>query len=417
MLSIALRTIASLFLAVVICVSLLAYLASSKVRTTLLEPSFYIGVLEENDSYNTIREGLLTEAEEREELASLRNRVAIKPGEFRELAGGIVPTGYVKEQLDGVITSSIVYMRGEVDNPQVFLELRGPLERTRHLSLDYVNQRIQSLPMTYPPTADKYADDARVLIQQMGGGEAPTHIPSLANLPPSDLENALDKVLPVVDTLDPKAAASLEAHWAEIRALALQEPESREPFKLAARAVVLPYIEVSIDEVRAHLDGQDRFDLVEAAAEGSGMTRQEFLMDADTIRDPINAVRRVGPGVALAMMVVATLLLAIAQLPHRGAMILWPSITLVITGLFAFILSLLMPAIIPNASYQVCGDAPYYVCAPLVDVLQASAQAMSQWPVLPSIAAMAIGAAGILLATLTPAGNTPDSLKRPSTTK
>ena len=55
------RTIVALLLAVLVCVSFLAFLTVSKVRSTVLEPTFYTSVLEANDSYNAIHAGLLEE--------------------------------------------------------------------------------------------------------------------------------------------------------------------------------------------------------------------------------------------------------------------------------------------------------------------------------------------------------------------
>ena len=62
MLGVGMRTIVALLLAVLVCVSFLAFLTVSKIRSTVLEPTFYTSVLEANDSYNAIHAGLSVRA-------------------------------------------------------------------------------------------------------------------------------------------------------------------------------------------------------------------------------------------------------------------------------------------------------------------------------------------------------------------
>ena len=334
MLGVGLRTLAALFLAVLVCVSFLAFLTASKVRGTLLEPTFYTDVLERNNSYDAIHAGLIEELQGQEEVQQLQEDLGMDADEFKRLANEVVPPQFVQAQIEGVITGILSYFRGEVEDPQIFIELSQPIERMRQASLDYVDRRVESVEQTYPTTAEEYAQEARTLIEYLERGEIPPRAPSLASVPKPVLENALDQVLPVLSYLDPQVAASLEAHWDEVRAQALEQPDSREAMKLAARAVVSPYIDDAIAEVRVHLDDQDRFDLVEAAAEAAEMTRQEFLEEADAVRDPINTVQGVGPMLALVVMALATILLAFVNLPHRVSMLMWPGITLMVAGLW-----------------------------------------------------------------------------------
>ena len=400
MLGVGLRTLAALFLAVLVCVSFLAFLTASKVRGTLLEPTFYTDVLERNNSYDAIHAGLIEELQGQEEVQQLQEDLGMDADEFKRLANEVVPPQFVQAQIEGVITGILSYFRGEVEDPQIFIELSQPIERMRQASLDYVDRRVESVEQTYPTTAEEYAQEARTLIEYLERGEIPPRAPSLASVPKPVLENALDQVLPVLSYLDPQVAASLEAHWDEVRAQALEQPDSREAMKLAARAVVSPYIDDAIAEVRVHLDDQDRFDLVEAAAEAAEMTRQEFLEEADAVRDPINTVQGVGPMLALVVMALATILLAFVNLPHRVSMLMWPGITLMVAGFVAIIVAALVSALLPDVSSEICGDAADFACEPALDALIELSRALGDFPVLPSIALIVIGGVGVTVAAI-----------------
>ena len=394
------RTLASLLFAVVICVSFLSFLAASKVRTTLLEPSFYTQVLGKNDSYETIQAGLISEIGNSEEVGGLQDDLGMDSDEFDSLAKDVIPVPYLKTQLDGIITGVTSYLRGEVEDLQLFVELAQPIESMRQASLDYVDRRVESVEQTQPKTVEDYAREARNLIDLIEGGDIPSSVPSLANVPEPLLEAAIHQVLPVLSRLDPQAAASLESNWPEVRALALEQPDSPEAMKVAARSVASPYIDEAIAEVRVHLDDQDRFDLVEAAAEASEMPREQFLEDVDEVRDPVNTIQGVGPTISLVIMAVATLLLALVNMPHRASMIIWPSTILIVTGIIAIVVSAILSVTLANASFEICGDAADFACEPAEDILRELTWSLADFPILPSIAIVIIGVLGATFATI-----------------
>ena len=391
MLATAIRTLAALLLAVLICASFLAFLTASKVRATLLEPTFYTTVLEENDSYATIHAGLISEIGQTEEMLQLQDDLGMPPDDFYELAKEVVTLPYLKAQINGIITGVMSYLRGEDEDPQLYVELAQPIESMRRVSLDYVNQRVESVEQTHPTTAEEYAREARNLIDLIEGGDIPSSVPSLTNVPEPMRGVAVDQVLFVLTRLQPQAAASLEAHWDEIRRLAVQQPESPQAMKLAARSVASPYIDEATTKVRSHLDDQDRFDLVQAAAADADISRDQFLADADSVRDPINSLQSVGPAIALVIMSLATIALALVNLPHRTSMILWPGITLIVAGILAIIVSALLSALFSTISFDACADATDFACQPVMDVLRELTGAMADFPILPSIALIIIG--------------------------
>lgn len=400
MLAVVIRTLAALSLAVLICASFLAFLTASKVGSTLLEPAFYTAILEDNDSYATIHAGLVSEISQTEEMRQFQDDLGMNTDEFDELAKQVVTLPYLKSQIDGIITGVMSYLRGESEDPQLYVELAQPIVDMRRVSLDYVNRRVESVEQTHPSTAGEYTGEAQDLIVHVERGEIPPAVPSLANVPKADLKRALDDVLPVLSEINPRAASNLESHWPEVRNLALEQPESPEAMKLAARAVVSPYIDEAIVEVRAHLDDRDRFDLVEAAAEDSDMPRDQFLADADSVRDPINSLQSIGPTVALVVMAFAAIALALVNLPHRASMILWPSITLIIAGILAIIVSALLTAAFSNVSFEACADATDFACEPVMDILRELTRAMADFPILPSVALIILGGLGAAVAAI-----------------
>ena len=400
MLETSIRTLASLLFAVVVCASFLSYLTVSKLKNTVLEPSFYTTVLEENDSYETIHSGLLTELEAWEELGQLQDDLGVDSDEFTELANEVAPVSYVKAQIDGIITGVLNYLRSEAEDPQVFIDFAGPLQRIKPATLNFVDRRVESGEQTHPTTAEEYAAEAQNLIQYLERGEIPPRVPSLDSIPESEIESAFDQVLPVLSYLEPNIAENLEAQWPAIKATALGQPDGPEAMKQAARAVVAPYIDEAIAEVRVHLDQQDRFDLVEAAAEASDMPRDQFLEDVDEIRDPINTLHGAGSTVALLVMAFATLGMALVNLPHRVSMLMWPGIVLILTGIVAIAVSVLLSSLVANATYDICGDAAEFACQPAVDILRELTRSLADFPMLPSVLVILIGGIGVTLASV-----------------
>ena len=402
MLENSIRTLAALVFSVVVCASFLAYLTVSKLKSTVLEPSFYTTVLEENNSYETIHDGLLEEVMAQEEVRELREDLGAEPDEFERMANEIVPSSFVRSQINGIISGVLTYLRGDVEDPRIFIDLGGPLERMRSVILEFVDSRVESVERTHPTTVEDYAREARNLIDLIEGGGIPSSVPSLANVLDADQERAFDMIQPHSFSMNfsPLVAASLEANWPQVKQLALQQPDSPEAMKLAARAVVSPYIDEAIAEVRVHLDDQDRFDLVEAAAEASDMPRDQFLEDVDEIRDPINTLHGAGPTVALLVMAFATIGLALVNLPHRVSMIMWPGIVLILTGIVAIVASALLSSLVANATYDICGDAAEFACQPAVDILRELTRSLADFPMLPSVLVILIGGIGITLATV-----------------
>ena len=183
MLGTSFRTLAALFLAVVVCASFLAFLVISQIRSSVLEPTFYTTVLEENNSYEVIHTGLLEEIESQDEVEQLKQELGMESDDFQKLASEIVPISYLKAQIDGVIFGILNYLRGETEEPQVFIELGMPLEQMRLVALDYVDSCVESVERTNPTTPEEYAEEAQVLIQHLERGEIPATVPSLANIP------------------------------------------------------------------------------------------------------------------------------------------------------------------------------------------------------------------------------------------
>ena len=418
MLAASIRTLASLLFTVVICVSFLTFLTASKIQDPLLVPSFYTKVFEENESYESIQVGVISEIGSREEISRLRDDLGMDVDKFESLARDVIPIPYLETQIDGIIAGVISYFRDEVEDPQLFVELAHSIESMRQVSLDYVERRIQSVGQTYPTTSEEYARQVRDLIVYIENGTVPPSVPSLANVPQPAQESALDQVLPVLSRLEPQVAASLEANWDKVRTIALGQSDSREAMKLAARSVASPYVDEAVAEIRVHLDDQDRFDIVEAAAKAFEMTHEEFLAEIDSVRAPISALHRVGPTVALVIMAITTILLALVNMPHRVAMILWPSIVLILTGTIAIVVSLLLPALIPPVSHEVCGDAANFACEPMLDILRELRQVMAEFPVIPSITLILIGspcvAAAAILTFMTNFGGKSPGAGRPT---
>ena len=397
---VALKTLGSLFLGIVILLSFLAFLASLQVRNNFLEASFYTDALAEKDAYSRIYEEALGEAEDIDEIRELSEDLGIPDADLKEILNILVPVELVQEQSEFVIEQTIAYLDGDVEELEIFIDLSHPVGAIKPVTLDYIGKRVDSAEVVHPATVDDFNRDLEILLVSIENGQIPSRVPSLSEVPPSQRNQLLDIALAELkdsSALSPRAISNLEMNWAEIKVLLLKDDGAREGFKLAAEAVAAPILDDPVSEIRLTLDAQDRLDVVEALFEDDYANRVAFLEEADSVRDTINSIQTMGLFVSLLIMVVATVLLGVIHLPRWRLSLFWPGLALLIAGVITLLFGLLFLALSPDRTLSDCGDLPTYACDTLADVLDVMVTKVANGFIVPAIPVMVIGVVMIVL--------------------
>ena len=399
-LAVAVKTLGSLFLGIVILLSFLAFLASMQIRNNFLEASFYTDALADKNAYSRIYEGALEEAEDIDEIRNLTKELDIPHGDMKEILLVLVPLEYVQEQSESVIEQAIAYLDGDVEELKVLIDLSQPVEAIKPVTLDYIGKRVDGVEVVYPVTEDEFNREISTFLASIERGEIPRRMPSLIEIPAQYRVQILDEALVVLktsSTLSPGAISYLEGNWAEIKVAFLEDDGARDAFKLAAQAVVAPYVDDTVSDIRLNLDSQDRLDLVEALTKDTDVTRAEFLEEADSFRDTVSAIQTIGPVVSLLIVVLAAVLLGLIHLPRWRLSLFWPGLALLVTGGITLLLGLAIMALSPDSAVIDCGDLPVYACDTVADVLDVMVTKVAKGFIVPAIPVMVIGAVMIVL--------------------
>ena len=119
--------------------------------------------------------------------------------------------------------------------------------------------------------------------------------------------------------------------------------------KASARPLVNPLIDEAIAQVRKDLGPDDRLDLIHQIAEWNpDITEPELREDIRDSRFWVTRARDVGKITTLAMVVAGSIILGVIQLPSLANALRWPGLTLLLTGVFFFVVGKVLESVVPE---------------------------------------------------------------------
>ena len=229
-------------------------------------------------------------------------------------------------------------------------------------ALNYLDRRIDRLEVVEPRmllnpfTGDDYA---RALAAALNGlifrEQVPETIPAIRILPEPLRPAAFDQTLsqlPDYLELPPPARANLTAAAPALRAQ-FTAGNTRQFLKIATRALAEPVLEreLAAAAVASGLDDRKRLPLLPLLAAATGYpTPEELQGDLAPFRKDLNRFLDWGRLISLALVILGTALMGLLYLPDRPRCLRWPGITLLLSGLAAFLLGWLAAAALPQAA-------------------------------------------------------------------
>ena len=119
--------------------------------------------------------------------------------------------------------------------------------------------------------------------------------------------------------------------------------------KASARPLVNPLIDEAIAQVRQDLGPDDRLDLIHQIAEWNpDFTEAELRADINEGRTWVTKAQDFGKITTLAMVIVGSILIGLIQLPSLANALRWPGTTLLLTGVFFFVVGKVLESEVPK---------------------------------------------------------------------
>ncbi len=397
---IVLRVVGSLFLAAVMFAGFVAFLLSGQVRSALLDAGFYTETLASLDVYNRIYDEVLRDPGIWDDIQPLVADIDVPRDDAVTLIREVVPPEYAQSQTETAIGDVVSFLKGDTEELELFLDLSQPIDRIRPAVLDFVDKQIDDAEVVSVSSYEDMVRELEALLGTLQAGRFPDRTPSFENVPSQYRAEALRETLDGLkrsSTLSSAAVSGLEERWGSIEA-AVMRGDEKEGFKLASRAVVGPQIDVSIAELRSGLDSGDRWDVTAAISDGLDLSEMEFQDGAGAVRRQVDAAQGVGPWVSLVVMGIAAAAMGLLYLPYWRFSILWPSLTLLVIGVFALAAGMAVRSQVSGRILTECGNLPGEACDLVGEVLGVMASRVSGDIIAPAIVVTALGAVGVAAA-------------------
>ena len=339
-----LRPIATIILAILICLGFFLSVVERSVSGKLLNDDFYARVLDEQDAYIRLYDQVLRDEEMGEIVHEhlLGGREIVSHEEFIEIIEDISPPEALQRHTERLLSQAARYMNGDSRRLELYIDVSRELEQVKPALLSFVEERIDRIPlsreegpgcspMRITNLAQGYVDRAKTLRD----GEVPESIPSLEALSPqcrqliSDL--AFDDLLKS-SGLEGRGVEGLIDRSEDIRG-AFVMGDTHAAIISIVIPLVTPIVDDMVADVREELDDRERLELVDQLAEYSGEEA------ADELRDAAKDMRRwVLRGASLArnlgwpLLLGGSVLLVLIHIPRVSAGIRWLGATLIIVG-------------------------------------------------------------------------------------
>ncbi len=401
------RIIAALILSLPVFFGFSYYLGASAIEDTLLKPSTLVESLEKNDAYNRIYEEFLLKPEFSGWTNILTGGFQLSDEDRAQALREVIPPAFIQAETERNIGSIVGYLNGEVDDLQVFIDIRQHVGRIEPAVLGLIDRKLDAMEERSVSTPEELAEEFRVFLLTISIGQIPAAIPAPVGITPSEASRAYQQALDMLAqsaAVSPEVLASLQSSEADILA-AIRNSDTKTALKIASRAAAEPVIDEALAEMRGLLDEQGRFDLVEWIGGLSNLSRSEVVSDADLVRRGVSIGVADGAIAALVVMAVGTAALALVFFPHWRHVVFWPGVVLLLAGLLFLAIGWWLTLNIPGLGAEVCGANTDITCSLSVDVARSIASEVGSKFITPSLIVLGIGAFGVLLSIFLGASN------------
>ena len=382
-----------IFTPLLLCLLALAFgscIAAEVVKDHLLNADFYLDALAENDAYSRVQRDFLLDFEQAGTTDDLVAGTEVTPEEVADLVGEIITPEFLQEQFEFNVRSLVDYLRADIDELDLRLELGPVLERIGPAVSAFIVASLGELQLVEVDTYADYRSGLTSAIDTLTDGATPTVLPTF-QLSDQQRNEVIDEVFAAASLLgDDDTRAKVDD--------ALRIGATDEALIAVVEAIVDDRIEASIADLREELDDGDVLDIVDRISRDEGQSRARTLEEFENLRSVANFFLNWGRVLSFMLFLLATVLLVLLYLPSRLALLV-PGILLSGLGACGLIGWALFRAIAPSSARDGILDnetdlspSAVEIAADVVETLvRGSAGGILQ----PSLLALALGGAGI----------------------
>ena len=343
-----LRFVATPILGIAIFAGLLLTIVENNITGKLLNAGFYTDTIAEQNAYNRIYDDILLDKKAKDKVQELLGDVkVVSPEDVVGLVREVMPPEYLQTQVEGAIQRSVAYFKGDVETLDLYLEMGPALDKVKPTLLEYVDRRIDAIPVEDPGPAEctpgivkKVGDGYQAVFRSLAGGQVPALLPSIEVIAQQCRVLIFDPAFSALfadESLDSRVKLALANSSVDIRR-AFIAGDTHGVLKAAARPLAEPLVDDAVGKIRERLDEGDRLDLIRVLAETSqDFTEEGIRAELTESRALVSQYRALGGTLALLLLFGGPILLGVLHLPKMSAALRWPGISLVVAGGVFFI--------------------------------------------------------------------------------
>ena len=366
-----LRALAGLVLGMVVFAGLIYFLVVVNFSQRLEDPEVYNVAISDTDAYNRIYDEVLADPALEDQTGNLLGDLEVQVGdETVEVLKGVMPPAYLQEQTEGNIGRFTGFLRHDLDDLEIFVDLKEPLERVEPVVLKKANEIIDEVEIQEPVPAEcspqalgKLAAALAEPAAWLSDGKFPASTPSLEVLTRECRQREFDRwfdALLDAPAMNSQAALILDASRQEIRSSFIQG-DTREFLKAVALPLLEPLIEDSVADIRRELQRNDRFDVLGwLAGESEDLSRDDIEEQAEALRDVVSGANGPGRIISLVMIIVGSLLMAAVHFPKPAEILRWPGLTLLMGGGVCLAVGSVVNSAVPGRIGEAIADVTSY---------------------------------------------------------
>ena len=366
-----LRALAGLVLGMVVFSGLIYFLVVVNFSQRLEDPEVYNVAISDTDAYNRIYDEVLADPALEDQTGNLLGDLEVQVGdETVEVLKGVMPPAYLQEQTEGNIGRFTGFLRHDLDDLEIFVDLKEPLERVEPVVLKKANEIIDEVEIQEPVPAEcspqalgKLAAALAEPAAWLSDGKFPASTPSLEMLTRECRQREFDRwfdALLDAPAMNSQAALILDASRQEIRSSFIQG-DTREFLKAVALPLLEPLIEDSVADIRRELQRNDRFDVLGwLAGESEDLSRDDIEEQAEALRDVVSGANGPGRIISLVMIIVGSLLMAAVHFPKPAEILRWPGLTLLMGGGVCLAVGSVVNSAVPGRIGEAIADVTSY---------------------------------------------------------
>ncbi len=354
-----LRALAALGLGMVVITGLVLVLVVFHFTQRLEDPGVYNAAVSDTGAYGRIHNEVLVDEALKERTARLLGDTGIAfHDEAIDVLREVIPPAYLQGQTQANIKRLTRYLRHDEDELEIYLVLKEPLERVEPAMLGKVHELVDELEISDPPSSGcggtavrRLATSSAEPYSQLSQGGLPQSAPSLKILSRECREREFDHWFGLVledPSISAPTARILEGRREELRRIFI-DGDTREFLKAAADPLVQPLVEEAVADIRRDLQPGDKLDLLEwLASQPGGPVRADIDARTAFLKEALGTANGLGNTIALAMVVLGSLLSALVHLPRPAAMLRWPGITLLVGGVVCLVAGFVVHSVVPG---------------------------------------------------------------------